>query len=543
MTSPASTVPSRERVLRALFWQLLFRGRAAQFTAGGRPRRQLSLGWTLFGYVGLGLLPALAAFALQPLAFASTLHAMTLMFASLTLASSAGTVLFVREEAEILLHRPVRAEELLRAKAAVLIAFALLLALALNAGSFVTSFWNKGNAPWFPLAHALGTLVLMLFSAAAIVLVYNLCLCWFGRERFENLLATLQTLLAVLMVCGGQLVPRLATVGGLQQLDASHWWAALLPPVWFGALDMLLCGQPPGPLLLPAAIGLGATALLAWLAFARLGSAYGVGLMALNESAGAATDRPRRRLLSWLVVRLPLRAWLRDPVERHAFLLASAYLVRDRETKLKLYPALAPMVMMPVVMALGSPRGERGGRVEGPGVFLASMALGYAAIVPIQALMQLRRSEQWRAADLFRTAPLPHWTPLFHGTRKAVLCWLALPALAAVAAILAAIQGSWSPLAMLLPAGVCTAVSSCVPGVLGEWLPLSQPNTDVRNSEMGCLLFGGVLFVAMGLGAVAAALDAIGWFWPFLVAVMLLAVVGHRLLLSSMRNRPWRAAS
>jgi len=52
-----------------------------------------------------------------------------------------------------------------------------------------------------------------------------------------------------------------------------------------------------------------------------------------------------------------------------------------------------------------------------------------------------------------------------------------------------------------------------------------------------------VLFVAMGLGAVAAGLDAIGWFWPFLAAVMLLAVAGHRLLLAAMRNRPWRAAS
>jgi hypothetical protein len=75
-----ATAPSRERVLRALFWRLLFRGRAVQ-PAAERRRGQFGLRLTILVYGVFGLLPAFGAFGLQPLAFASLLHAMTFLFA------------------------------------------------------------------------------------------------------------------------------------------------------------------------------------------------------------------------------------------------------------------------------------------------------------------------------------------------------------------------------------------------------------------------------------------------------------------------------
>jgi hypothetical protein len=343
-----SGVPSREKVLRDLFWKLLFRGRAAHSAASHRRVKQISMGLTLALYGVFGLFPALTAFWFQPLAFACSLHMMTLLFASLTLAGSVGTMLFVREEAEILLHRPVAAAELLRAKCSVLVSFSLLLALALNAGGLVTSFWNKDNTPFFAIAHVFTTGLLMLFSAALIVLVYNVCLRWFGRERFENLLTLVQTLLAIVMVAGGGMVPRLLENEALRSVDPSSAQALLVPPVWFGAIDVLLCGaMPVAQVWLPAAIGVGATALLTWLAFVKLGSSYGVGLLAIGESASPSPERIQRRRLGSLVARAPLRWWLRDPIERQVFLLTSAYLVRDRDTKLKLYPSLAPLFVIP----------------------------------------------------------------------------------------------------------------------------------------------------------------------------------------------------
>ena len=532
-------LPTREQVLRALFWKLLFRGRAAHEAGAHRLRKQISMGLTLCLYGAVGAVPAIGAFFLPPFAFASSLHVMTLLFASLTLASNMGTMLFVREEAEILLHRPVRAEELLRAKCFVLVSFALLLALALNAGGLVTSFWNQGNAWWFPVAHCVTTLLLMLFSAASIVLVYNVVLRWWGRERFENLLTFVQVMVTVVMVVGAQIVPRVLDTTALQQLASTSVWALLLPPLWFAALDMLLCGVLPWHAVwLPAAIGLMATGVITWLAFVKLGSAYGAGLLALNETTSVDRDRSRRRWIDGLLRLPPLRWWLRDAIERQAFLLTSAYLVRDRETKLKIFPALVPLVVMPVVVALGP--GRRSDR--GPSAMLDTMVFAYVAIVPIQALIMLRRSEHWRAADLFRVAPIGHWTPLFHGARKAVVWWIAVPCLLAIAVLLGALRGTWSPFAMVLPALVMASLSSYVPGVIGEWLPLAQPNSDQRDSAIGCLLYGGVMMVAMAVGGLGEWMQSLGLTVPFLLGAVALGLSLQVVWAKRMRARPWYLA-
>ncbi len=537
MTAPAP--PSVERVLRSVFWKLLFRGRAATQVAAHRKRKQMSLTLTVVLYGLFGLMPALMAFGLDAFAFASLLHAFTFLFASLTLAGNAGTKLFMREEAEILLHRPVRPEQLLRAKSFVLVAFALILAGALNTIGLVTGFWSKGSTWAFAPAHAVSTLLLMVFSAALIVLVYNLCLKWFPRERFENLLTMLQTLLVVVMVTSGQLMPRLIDMEALQQFDPTHGWGLLLPPVWFGALDVLLSGALPwSKVWLPALLAVSATALTVWLAFVRLGSAYGIGLMALTEGPTVALDKLRRRLLPRLVHLAPLRWWLRDPVERQSFLLTSAYLARDRETKLKLYPSIVPFVILPLVMTLGV--GSR--RHAGASTFMDSMAVGYLAVVPIQALMLLRRSEHWRAASLFAQAPLAHWTPLFHGARKAVLWWLTFPLVLALGGVLALVRGSWSPFAPVLSQLVLLPVYSLVPGLFAPWLPLSQPNQEQRDAGMGCLVIGSVIMVAMASGGLAAWMDELGWWWPFLGIEAATAFGLQALLLAKMRASRWNPA-
>lgn len=533
--------PSPEQVLRRIFWKLLFRGRAAQQMQTHRVKKQLSMGLTLFFYGLFGVLPAMTAFAVDTFTFASLLHAFTFMFASLTLATSAGTMLFVKEEAEILLHRPVTPQQLLRAKTAVLVAFSLILALALNLAGLITGLWSKGATWRFIPAHLVSTLLLMVFSAACIVLVYNVCLKWFGREKLDNLLTTLQTVLAIVMMCSGQVLPRFIGSQTVQHLKVGGW-ALALPPVWFGALDALLSGAAAlQAVWIPVSFAVAGTGLVVWLAFGKLGSAYGEGLMALNESSGTAeteSKRRRRRLLPALVNLPPLRWWLRDPVERHAFLLTSAYMARDREIKLKLYPGLAPMLIMPLAMLFSM----SGLKHAGATTWVQSFAACYLAIVPLQAMMLLNRSEHWRASAFFQAAPLPHWSPLFHGARKAVLGWLTYPMLVLQGLALAALQKSPTPLFMTLPALIFLPAFSLVPGLVKTWLPLSLPAEEQRDAGAGCLFMAVVMGVSASIGGLAMWMWSLGWFWPFL-AVEALVMLGVTALLSRMlRARPWQAA-
>jgi ABC-2 type transport system permease protein len=534
--------PSPAKVLRSLFWKLLFRGRAAQQAGSNKTKRQIGLGFTMLIYAGVGILPAMFAKNADTFVFASALHGFTFMFASLTLASSAGTMLFMKEEAEILLHRPVTPQQMLRAKCAVLAGFALMLALALNLAGFVTGLDCKGATWRFIPAHLFSTTLLMLFSAASIVLVYNVCLKWFGRERFDNLLASVQSLLTIVMILSGQIMPHMLKLDTFKHLENVSGWLLVLPPMWFGALDALIGGTTlnPASLWLPAALAILVTAVTSWLALEKLGSAYGQGLMNLNESEGTAkgSSKPRGRWLAALVKVPPLSWWLRDPVERESFKLTAAYLARDREVKMRLYPGVAPLLIMPLVMLFSGGTGKGGAEAA---IMMQGFATCFLGLVSLQAMLFLGCSEHWRASAFFHVAPLPHWTPLFHGSRKAVLACLSFPVLIVQTALLCGIQRSLTPLALSLPALFFLPTFSLVTGLLGQWLPLSKPSEDVKNTATGCLMMAGAMAAAGIVGGLASWMWHLGHFGLYLAIEAVLMLAASFLMNYLMRDTPWVA--
>jgi|UniRef100_UPI003783B05C ABC-2 type transport system permease protein len=538
----STAAPSPAKVLRSLFWKLLFRGRAAQQAGSNKTKRQIGLGFTMLIYAGVGILPAMFARNADTFVFASALHGFTFMFASLTLASSAGTMLFMKEEAEILLHRPVTPQQMLRAKCAVLAGFALMLALALNLAGFAAGLGCKGATWRFIPAHLFSTALLMLFSAASIVLVYNACLKWFGRERFDNLLASVQSLLTIVMILSGQIMPRMLKLDTFQHLENVSGWLLALPPMWFGALDALIAGTTLNPtsLWLPAALAVIVTAVTSWLALEKLGHAYGQGLMNLNESEGTAkgSSKPRGRWLAALVKLPPLSWWLRDPVERESFKLTTAYLVRDREIKMRLYPGVAPLLIMPLVMLFSGGTGKGGTEAA---IMMQGFATCFLGMVSMQALLFLGCSEHWRASAFFHVAPLPHWTPLFHGSRKAVLACLSFPVLIVQTALLCGIQRSFTPLALSLPALLFLPTFSLVTGLLGQWLPLSKPSEDVKNTAAGCLMMAGAMVAAGIVGGLASWMWHLGHFGLYLAIEAVLMLAASFLMKYLMRDTPWVA--
>jgi len=533
----ATAVPSPERVLRRLFWMLLFRGRVAQQAASAKPRRQLGLGLTLGVFALIGIIPALFGRTADCFIFASALHGFTMMFASLSLATSAGTMLFMKEEAEILLHRPVTAQQMLRAKCAVLTSYSLLLALALNLAGFFMGVSSKGSSWLFVPAHLLSTALLMLFSAACIVLVYNVCLKWFGRERFDGLLASMQALLTIVMVMGGQIMPHVLKLNMLEQIHSASGWLLLLPPVWFGSLDALIAGTTldRDSLWLPAGLGIAVTAMICWLAFEKLGAAYGQGLLALNETTSneKSDAKPRGRWIAAMLQMPPLCWWLRDPVERQAFALTTAYSTRDRDVKLRLYPSVAPMLIMPIMMML------TGGKLGDAALLMQSFVTCFIGIVPLQAMLILQHSAHWRAADFYRCAPLAHWLPLFHGTRKAVLALLTLPVLIIQGVAACWLQHSLAPLALTIPSLLFLPVLSLVPGLTGAWLPLSKPTEDMKNSATGCMLMAGVMIAASVVGGLASLAWSQNWYIVFLLITALVMITAHWSMTRYMRGKRW----
>jgi hypothetical protein len=523
-------------VLRRLYLTLFLRGRTSRGLRREKVPRSLPqklwltlLFYALFGCIALGV-PGRSAFTL-----AVVLHGLTFVFLGVFIAGSSGEMLFNKEEADILLHRPVAPRDLLWSKVRVLIEISLWIGATLNLAGMVAGVTAKGGGWLFPPAHLLSTALEALFCAGVVVVSYQLCLRWFGRERLDGLMTTMQIVLATSAVFAGQFVPHLlARLGANGELDLHVGWAGLLPPIWFAALDDLLTGHAAPATLLLAACGAAATALVIGLAVTRLARDYEVGLQALHDTAAVRPRGDRRRILDRLIGTPPLSWWLRDPVERASFLLCAAYLVRDRDVKLRVYPSLAPMAMMPFVILLQG-RGPGNADLGGfPVAFVGFMV----ALVPLFALNLLQYSQQWQAADLFRIAPIGGPGPLCHGARRAVLLLLALPILLLCAVIVGAIQHEPARLLLLLPGAIALPASSIFRPGGADAVPLSQPSEEAKSVSRG-LVLGGAMLASVPLAGAAAAAWSFGWFASFLAVETLIAAALWAWSRRSLANARW----
>jgi ABC-2 type transport system permease protein len=529
------TCPSPEQTLRKLFLTLFLRGRSSRGLQKDKVAKSVGskLAWTLTFYALFGFLSV--SFLRQPVFVLSIyLHAMTFVFLGMFIASSAGEILFNSEEADILLHRPVKAESLLWAKVRVLVEVSLWLAVAFNFVGFFVGVAVPDGGWRFPLAHTVSTTLQAMFCTGSVVMMYQLCLRWFGRERLDGLMTTAQVFISVAAVLSGQILPQMVSrVGVVGQINRTPWWIGLMPPSWFAGFDDALAGSGAMNSWLLMTTGLIATALVIWLSFGILARDYELGLQTLNERVSPTKKhRSRRRWLDLLVELPGFRWWLRDPVARASFVLSGAYLLRDRDVKLRVYPALAPILIMPLVLVINRP-----GRESGGGEFGVAFAGAYAGMVPLLGLSMLQFSQQWRAADIFRVAPIAGPAPICHGARRAVLCFLAMPALIGFGILAWFTQNEVSNLLLLIPGFIAMPVYALFPCLNGA-VPLSQPTDEAKSTGRGLSMFG-IIFVSMAIAGVATLTWMAGFFWYFVVVELFVAAGIYAAMRRTLNHRRW----
>ncbi len=514
-------------VLRALYRKLFFRrrGKDPQDPAALSPVRQTVLAFFVYGVLGV---VSLQFAALDDFAFAASLHAMTFMITGMNMAISSGRLLFNPDETDILLHRPIEPQIMLRCKLQIIIEFTMALATALNLVGLVVAVGSRGEWLFVP-AHLFSTSLCIIFCAGMIAMLYNTCLRWFGRERLDGLMTLAQMLFAVCLMAGSQLIPRVVARMDPAVFQHPPAWFAALPPAWFAALDLVLCGRADSSLYGLATLAVAATAAATWIGQICLAGAYERGLSTLSEVSTTARQARRRR--SFRLSRLPLlRLWLRDPVERSTFDLTLAGLSRARDVKLRVYPILgqfilSPLIILASVLSAAVPPPEARGALPQMAVFQIAFAGAYLSLIPLLVLEHLRASDHWRAAEIFHQAPLDRPGALFQGVRKAVLCVISFPGLLALAAATFFWLGPQREMLLLLPGALLAPVVSLTPGLMRPYLVFSDP-PRINRGALGCALLFGFMLGASIMASLCWLAWTTGWFLWLLVAEALFAALG-----------------
>jgi ABC-2 type transport system permease protein len=276
------------------------------------------------------------------------------------------------------------------------------------------------------------------------------------------------------------------------------------------------------------AFGLVATACVLWLAFGKLAQDYETGLQAMGETVSKPRPSSQRRWTE-ILGNLPPVKWF-TPVSRASFILTLAYMFRDRDVKLRVFPGIAPMMMLPLVFLFQDRQMSEG--------FGVAFAAGFFATTPLMVLDLLQYSQQWQASDIFRAAPMAGPAEICHGARRAVLFVLIIPALILIGFIVWVAQHNIAHLLLFLPGLILIPAVSLIPAVLRRGVPLSVPNEEAKSAARGMKMMV-VMMGAGGLSVAAAWGLAQGWFWWLMLAEFLFAVPVYFGLLALVSRLRW----
>jgi hypothetical protein len=210
-------------------------------------------------------------------------------------------------------------------------------------------------------------------------------------------------------------------------------------------------------------------------------------------------------------------------------LLTAAYLFRDRETKLRIYPGLAPVMIMPVIFLI------RGGMSAN---YATAFSGTYLGIVPLIGISLLRYSQQWQASDLFRIAPTTGPAALCHGMRRAVLVFLAVPALILFGLISWFAQRGFGHMALLLPGIIALPVYALIPCLNGKGVPFSLPGEEAKSARQGLRMLA-VTFISFPLAWVTSFAWSHGWFWWLVLGEVVVVASVYAILRARINGLGW----
>ncbi|MBW4840316.1 MAG: hypothetical protein KZY74_13055, partial [Paenibacillaceae bacterium] len=202
-----------------------------------------------------------------------------------------------------------------------------------------------------------------------------------------------------------------------------------------------------------------------------------------SQSSGKAL----RRLSDWLCS---------TPQESAFFRFAWALMGTEREFKLKVYPSLGFSIVFPFIFLFsnGLDQGLEG--ISGTRTYLF---IYFSGIMVPSLIMMLRYSSQYKAAWIYRTAPISGEAPIYKGALLACLVRLMLPLYMAEAAIFAVLFGA-SILPDLIVAGVAMQGFAILCFVfLRKGLPFSEP-FEAAGQQNQTLVIMGLMLLLGGFG-------------------------------------------
>ena len=381
----------------------------------------------LFFFFGLMFLLMFAVFHKASTAF--VLYFLGWMVAlSMTLISDFTEVLIDPRDNYILLPRPVDDQTIAIARILHILLYIskLAFAFALPGIIFVSIYFGVLYLPLY-LLQMLISVVLTIFL---VNLTYLLLLRVVPADRFKEAINYFQIVFTILIFAVYYLFPRLidrAAVENADILATPISW--LFPPTWLGALWATLAEWNFSPAMLGLSLLALTTPVLSLYAISNfLAQDFGQRMFAISHGSASKPKKEAKRKattsswLQWIASRVT-----KTKAERAAFDWSWKLMLRSRDFKLKVYPALAIVPFIFVYFGLdgeGSLQERYARIVEGSSYIIL---IYFCLILLSNPFIMSFHSKKSQAAWLFYAHALKRPGDVMIGTFKAVLVQFFFP--------------------------------------------------------------------------------------------------------------------
>ncbi len=529
---------------RAILEVKLLQDSRRAFVTAGRVRRAESrnvFAWSLFiqGFFGLFLAAAMAM--VRPPLTGLTLNLTAVMFMiGLSLIADYSSVLLDVTDLIIVLPRPVSSRTFLLARLAHIGTYLGLSTGAIGLASIVIGsvvFGGRFLAGYLPVLVLMNCLIVF-----GVNLFYAVALRFVNVERLKDAVVYIQVFLTLAVTLGYQILPRLIGVRGIGEVDlTAKWWIYFCPPAWLAGVVEVVRGNTGSTTLILAGLGVVCPILGIILVSRLMGPEFARGLARLSGGGAAAvaqessqtTTQRQPDVLSSTSQGKIMRYLVRETEARAGFDLVWSFITRDRTFKLKVFPAIGMILIIPFFLVLVPKGGESLGdtwnrfwhEADRGHVYLVFL---YATGFVIPALCaQLGFSASYEAAWLYHAVPLRRPGTLLWGALLAVIVRYVLPVFA-LFAILSLLLWGWriAPDVLLAAVGlvvICLGFAR----LASRRLPFSEK--PALQVESGRVLRNFVLvFFPVGLGFVHLGLIQIPGGVVVAIGVELLILLGLR---------------
>jgi ABC-2 type transport system permease protein len=498
---------------------------------GREPRNAFAFALLMNAFIGAFMAMSIAMIP-SVLVSMTFVHAFVMLMVALSLIADFSSVLLDTTDNQILQPRPISSRTILAVRLAHIVTYITLLTLSLTAASFIVGTVKYGLA--FLLVFAITLAASVCLTVGTVNILYLLALRLTDGEKVRDIILYFQIGMTVIVVGAYQILPRLMGVKELAAWTlADRWWIYLIPPAWFASPIDIVTGVVDTPRLVLAAFGL-LVPLATLLIAMTLAPGFKAALARL-ETAPNSTPRRRRpeaadrRSLSGLITR--------RPAERAAFEFLWTLCSRDRQFKLRTYPSAALVFIFSAVFILSDTEGIRHAIAMLPQTHKHLFILYMCCAMAPTAFFQMRYSDRYEAAWIYRVLPLATPGDVLQAGLKVVIVRLVVPSFALVALVTLALWGPAAVPDILL--ALCATLLMCGLHALlmGDHLPFSEPYGVIQGSGQATrsLLY---LLLPAAIGGLHYLLT----FVPYgTMAAMPLVMLGASLALRAYGRTPWSA--